>query len=304
MHDERQHSLFLRNGFRYAVPIGLVREVVMAQRILASPLAKPGFVGFLDFRSSFCPVIDLPAWIDMKVPEVPADPCLVIVLGVGESIFAIRIDKFLANAILEEPLGSSNDKVVDRLYRQDGEAVHRLDTRVLVDWIAKELQELREAQKEEIAVLAAPVEEAELIGFTLAGLNFALPIVDLTEVIEGYTVEPLFRVDPFLRGLVNLRGQILACVDLSAALGAPPRLLEEKNQFLVLQGDGLDLALCIDQVSHKLRIPNDRVSVPGEIMMGELSEYLRGIIETTEQRIFVLSGAQLFSSRHLAAYRE
>src|SRR5262249_60634275 len=63
---------------------------------------------------------------------------------------------------------------------------------------------------------------------------FGIPVEHVIEVIEGYDVTPLFKVPPLVRGLINLRGQVLACLDISGELGLPPRPLDERNQFVVL----------------------------------------------------------------------
>ncbi len=65
---------------------------------------------------------------------------------------------------------------------------------------------------------------------------FGIPVEHVIEIIEGYDVTPLFKVPPIVRGLLNLRGQVLACLDISVELGLPPRRLEERNQFVVLKG--------------------------------------------------------------------
>ena len=304
MHDERHHSLFLRNGFRYAVPIGLVREVFLVQRVLPSPVPRVGFVGFLNFRQELCPVLDLSAWMEGQVPPSVTGPCLVIVLGQGDEVAAFLIDRYLESAVLEGPAETANEVVVDLVYPRAGEAVHRLAPKVLLEWIRSHRNDLLPHHQKQGGLDVPTVAEADLIGFSLGGLTCALPIGELVEVIEGYTVEPLFQVDASLRGLINLRGQILACVDLSEAFGVPPRKLEEKNQFLVLREAGVDLALCIDAVSHKLRVPVSSIVAPGEVLKGELADYLGGIIETPGERILVLSGPSIFASRHFAAYRE
>jgi chemotaxis signal transduction protein len=122
--------------------------------------------------------------------------------------------------------------------------------------------------------------------------------------VEGYSVEPLFRTNSFLRGLINLRGQIIACVDISEAIGLPRRKMEEKNQYILLQHDDQDLALCIDSISKKQKFPRSQIQNVEHIFSGELADYLLGIIETGGDRIFVISGPKIFASKYLEPYQE
>ena len=127
---------------------------------------------------------------------------------------------------------------------------------------------------------------------------------DLLEVIEGYSVEPLFQTTTFLRGLINLRGQIIACVDISETIGLRSRKMEEKNQYILLQDNERDLALCIHSISKKQKFRRSQIQNVEHIFSGELADYLLGIIEASPDRIFVISGPKIFASKHLLPYQE
>ena len=147
-------------------------------------------------------------------------------------------------------------------------------------------------------------EEIEMICFTIENFLFGIPITDLVEVIEGYGMQPLFRVNKFLRGLINLRGQIIACVDISETIGLEPRRIEEKNQYILLQNEDSDLALCIDSISKKQMFHRGDIQNVESIFSGELAEYLLGIIEKNSERIFIISGSKIFESKYLIPNRE
>ena len=60
------------------------------------------------------------------------------------------------------------------------------------------------------------------IDFMLARIKdstVAIEITKVLEVIEGFEVTPLYKVSDYIRGLINLRGQVLACIDLARYLG-------------------------------------------------------------------------------------
>jgi chemotaxis signal transduction protein len=104
--------------------------------------------------------------------------------------------------------------------------------------------------------------------------------------------------------LINLRGQIIACVDISEAIGLTRRKMEEKNQYILLQDNDQDLALCIDTISKKQKFLRNQVLNVEHIFSGELADYLLGIIETGLDRIFVISGPKIFASKYLVSYQE
>jgi chemotaxis signal transduction protein len=147
-------------------------------------------------------------------------------------------------------------------------------------------------------------DEIELICFTIDNFIFGVIITDLIEVIEGYGMQPLFRVNKMLRGLINLRGQIIACVDISEIIGLELRKMEEKSQYILIQNGNSDLALCIDNISKKQKFSRHDIQNVESIFSGELGEYLMGIIEKNSERIFVISVPKIFESKHLLSNRE
>jgi len=302
-------SVFTKDGSPYAVPILHVREVLLVPGLIRAPAPEPGFLGYLDFRSALCPVLDLRALTGSGAADTDPGPFTLVVLETEGGLAALRIDRFLESLVLDPetpaPDSPGEGRLVRRTLRYRGGALHLLDLDAL-----SALARARRDPGADQAAGAVPnagrpaSDEVEMICFGIGHYRLGIPITDLVEVIEGYSVEPLFGVDPFLRGLINLRGQIIACVDISEALGLSARKMEEKNQYVLLQDRDRDLALCIDSISKKQRFPRDRIQNVDHLFGGELGDYLLGIIEDGEGRIFVVSGAKIFASRHLTAYQE
>ena len=106
-----------------------------------------------------------------------------------------------------------------------------------------------------------------------------------------------------IRGLINLRGQVLACLDISDDLNLPLRQLEENNQFVVLKSEDAELALCVDKVTGIRRIPVERIQKADLVLSGDLTRYAVGVFEGEEGSLFLLSVAAVFDSPQLEPHR-
>lgn len=308
-----QYSVFTKEEFHYCVPIDQVREVIRTQDLIQAPVQAPGFLGYLDFRKTLCPVLDIPTLIPGQVARKHEGAFTLMVLEWESHLFAVLIDRFVESFALEESQAAkltddgSHRRAVAQVFRYRGRALNRLDLGFLRNHVATHLHDQLDGQSKSTSASDAGTEdldEMEMICFGLDHLKFGIPISDLVEVVEGYSVEPLFRTNSFLRGLINLRGQIIACVDISEVIGLTNRRMEEKNQYILLQHQDRDLALCIDSISKKQKYLRSQILDAGHIFDGELSDYLLGIIETGQDRIFVISGPKIFASKHLVAYQE
>jgi len=85
--------------------------------------------------------------------------------------------------------------------------------------------------------------------------KIAIELSSVVEIVEGAEVTPLYKVSDFIRGLINLRGQVLGCVDLSKFLNQDPTIVDERNKFVVLTSGGVDFAICVDQTYGINEIP-------------------------------------------------
>jgi purine-binding chemotaxis protein CheW len=137
----------------------------------------------------------------------------------------------------------------------------------------------------------------------LDDLRLAIPVGNVLEVIEGHDVTPLFQMPPLVRGLLNLRGQVLACIDLAPELGLPPRKLEERNRFVVIDGAGAELALCVDRVTGIRRLPPARAQKADLVLAGELARYVAGVVEADDGTWFLLAAAAVFAAPPLQPFR-
>ena len=133
-------------------------------------------------------------------------------------------------------------------------------------------------------------------------ITLSIPIEQVMEVIEDHDVTPAFKVNPSLRGFINLRGQVIACFDVSRELGFPLRKLDERNQFIVLQGDGAELALCVDKILGLRSLPHHQIQSTEAILSGEITRYVHSVFETEQNTILLLSVSDVFESPDLQPY--
>ncbi|MEI6386929.1 MAG: chemotaxis protein CheW [Spirochaetota bacterium] len=326
MNSGPQLTIFLKDGFHYGIPIEEVREVIHGAALIPAPVQVKGFIGFFDFRKRLCPVFDIQDLLDQKPQEqvsIPPSEALknLIVVESAGIVFALWIGKYIESVALgadsaaqatDSDGGSFESEerpLVDQVLRYKGTSLSRLNLAYLGSFIHDHFVELLPPKgqgTESGAAREAEVAEREFLCFTIDTLEFGIPLVDLVEVIEGCSVEPLFKTNDFLRGLINLRGQIIACVDISGIIGLPKRRMEERNQYLLIQDreSDLDLALCIDTITKKRSFHPSRIQSVASLLNEELCSYLLGVIEDGESRIFILSGPRVIASKYLEPYQE
>jgi twitching motility protein PilI len=115
------------------------------------------------------------------------------------------------------------------------------------------------------------------IGFKLAGEDFVAARTDIREVLP--VPEQLTRVPgakPWLRGIANVRGQLLTVVDLKAFLGAGGALSDRHSRMLLVASRGVPTGLIVDEVTGFKRFSEDSYGEQAAPTMIRCEHYLNG----------------------------
>ncbi|OYW02490.1 MAG: chemotaxis protein CheW, partial [Acidobacteria bacterium 37-65-4] len=94
-----------------------------------------------------------------------------------------------------------------------------------------------------------------MLEFSLAYERYALETSMIREVLPLRELTPLPCIPPFILGIINLRGQILAIVDLKRFFNLPANGLSDLNKVIVLRHRRLEVGILADAVMGVRAIP-------------------------------------------------
>ncbi|MET0391084.1 MAG: chemotaxis protein CheW [Polyangiales bacterium] len=126
----------------------------------------------------------------------------------------------------------------------------------------------------------------DALSFELAGSRYALLTSFVTEVVRAVAIEALPSAPGIVSGVINLRGQVIAVVDMRRRLGLPPRPVVPEDYFIIVELNGLRLALHVDRALDLLNvspIPLARVA-PSPF---DEARYIAGVVPTGEGVLLV-----------------
>jgi purine-binding chemotaxis protein CheW len=100
--------------------------------------------------------------------------------------------------------------------------------------------------------------------FELATGIYALPVILLRELAEAPAITPLPLVPEWIRGLTQLRGDVLAVVDLLPFLGGEPLPDQASNRLLVVGGQagGAQAGILVPRVLGTAAVPLGDLAPP------------------------------------------
>jgi purine-binding chemotaxis protein CheW len=129
--------------------------------------------------------------------------------------------------------------------------------------------------------------------FFLEGLFFGVEVGRVQEVLR---YRPMTRVPGAargVRGLLNLRGQIVPALELRHCLGLGPRPAPDEPLNVVLRGDGAAVSLLVDEIGDVLEVAEASFERPPETLTGLPRRLIRGAFKLEGRLLLLLDTAAL-----------
>jgi purine-binding chemotaxis protein CheW len=136
---------------------------------------------------------------------------------------------------------------------------------------------------------AAPQEQPESwVVFELAGERYGLPVAAVLEILRVGTLTRVPHSPVPVRGITNLRGRVLAVVDLRVRLGLPAAAVDARSRILVVDSRQRVLGLLVDAALQVRKLLPSALTPPPADVMTERSDYIRGVYHLEDQLIIAL----------------
>jgi len=122
----------------------------------------------------------------------------------------------------------------------------------------------------------------DVVEFDLCGEKYALDINLAREIVEMMPITPIPCSPDYLRGIMNLRGEITNIINITTILGLPARDEDSGNKIIVLSAEatgGENIGVIVDDVQSVIQINERDVEHLGEGLSSHSSMHIKGIIK-------------------------
>lgn len=113
--------------------------------------------------------------------------------------------------------------------------------------------------------------------FVLGEEMFALRVDDVQEVLLLPPITPVPLAPSHVLGLVNLRGQVMAALDVRGRLACPPRKAKPSEKLLVLHVDGMLVSMVVDEIGDVVELDPEQWQPIPETLPMEQRHYVTGL---------------------------
>lgn len=131
-------------------------------------------------------------------------------------------------------------------------------------------------------------EPVKFIVFDAGGQRFCIDTMSVREIRGWIAASPLPYSQDFLRGVINLRGNVLPVIDLAARLGFPVSEPTMRHVIIVAELPGQIVGLLAEAVSEILEILPDAIQPTPDVASAMAKDFVRGMIAAEKGMISVL----------------
>jgi purine-binding chemotaxis protein CheW len=124
--------------------------------------------------------------------------------------------------------------------------------------------------------------------FFVAGYYFGLDVLKVQEIIRYQEMTRVPLASPVVRGLINLRGQIVTAIDLRRRLELSDRPDDQLPVNVVVQTDDGAVSLLVDEIGDVLEVPEKDFERPPETLKSTARELIRGAYKLADRLLLIL----------------
>ena len=144
------------------------------------------------------------------------------------------------------------------------------------------------------------------LSFRLGDEEFGVEILRVREIIGIIDITPLPKTPDFVRGAINLRGQIIPVIEMRMRFGLCAREFTEQTCIVVMEvpdssGERMiEMGAIVDEVCEVLDISPDMVDASARLAGGSRSDQILGMAKVDGRVIALLAIDATLASNHIS----
>ncbi|MCP4273409.1 MAG: purine-binding chemotaxis protein CheW [Gammaproteobacteria bacterium] len=153
-------------------------------------------------------------------------------------------------------------------------------------------------------VLAVQQQQGQYLTFIVGKEKLGINIHDVKEIIEISNITRVPMTPDYIKGVINLRGNVVPVVDLSARLSKDTSELTKRSCIVlvevVTEEDSQSIGMLVDQVNEILEIPEENIQPAPEFGAEIRVEFIQAMGRVDDDFIILLEINRVLSVSELS----
>lgn len=139
--------------------------------------------------------------------------------------------------------------------------------------------------------------------FSLGGEKFAMPLLQVKEVIANGQTTSIPQAPTYFRGIMNLRGQVISVIDLRSKLKIIKAEINSETTIVILDIEGLSLGVVVDSVDAVVIFDQSAISETPTRDSATKIEYIIGVAKMEKSLALIMDMKKVLNTEDMKAVR-
>ncbi|WP_218110122.1 chemotaxis protein CheW [Oligoflexus tunisiensis] len=131
------------------------------------------------------------------------------------------------------------------------------------------------------------------LAFRVHEEDYGIEIQYVTEIVGIQKIAAVPEMPDFIKGVINLRGQVIPVMDIRTRFRMPPQEYNERTCVIVVNYDEHPIGLVVDSVNEVTSISEENVCEPPRVAYNESARYIKGIGKVGDEVRIILDVSKL-----------
>jgi len=148
------------------------------------------------------------------------------------------------------------------------------------------------------------LDAGQFLTFKLANEEFAVPIMQVKEIIEYHDLTSVPMVPEFIAGALNLRGSIVPVINLAVKFGMPPSDITRRTCVVIMEvqldGEQAVMGVLVDKVLQVIDISDENIDAAPTLGTKIRTDFIRGMGKLDDRFVIILAIDEVLSVEEIA----
>ena len=144
----------------------------------------------------------------------------------------------------------------------------------------------------------------EYLSFVLGDAQYCIDILKVQEIRTYEAPTRIANTPAFIKGVINLRGNIVPIIDLRVKFGLPEQRYDTQTVVIVLNIAKRTVGVVVDGVSDVISVAAADIKPPQELGGALDTQYLQGLATVNGQMMIIIDIERLMTSRDMSIMDE
>jgi purine-binding chemotaxis protein CheW len=131
-------------------------------------------------------------------------------------------------------------------------------------------------------------KENRYLVFQLNGKQFAMPLLEVREVIGNSPLTSVPCTPSYFKGIMNLRDTVISVIDLAEKFKIPKSEDSTERSIIILNHDAVSLGVIVDSISSVVSFQDDEMNISPKFESTVGKKYISAVGRKDNQLVLII----------------